>query len=455
MIKPLFFWLLSGLMLFIAGPGMSQGNNADSTKRQKEEKVKKGLGFGAVPVVGFNSDIGFQYGLIFNLFNYGDGTYYPAYKYSLYTEFSRTTKGSGVNQLFFDSKHLIPGNIRITADLSYLTELALNFYGFNGYEAVYNSTWENDAQNEYISRMYYRHQRKLTRFTMDLQGRLGSHELLWFAGIGYFNVNVSSVDIDRLNKGKKEADLLPDTALLYDDYVKWGIIDQKEKDGGKVPVLKAGLVFDTRDHEANPMKGIWSEALLFYSPEILGNKDYAYLKLSVIHRQYFTLIKDDLSFVYRLGYQGTLAGHVPFFMQPYMITSFAMSTTTDGLGGAKTLRGILRNRAVGDGIGYGNFELRWKFFRTVVWKQNIYLAVNAFADAGRVLKEIKGVPETGLGPSDPKDYFDPGSESWHLSAGGGFQIVLNRNFVVAVDYGKAFDRRDGKDGFYVGIGYLF
>ena len=43
-------------------------------------------------------------------------------------------------------------------------------------------------------------------------------------------------------------------------------------------------------------------------------------------------------------------------MQPYMITSFAKVTTTDGLGGAKTIRGILRNRVVGDGIVYGNLK---------------------------------------------------------------------------------------------------
>jgi outer membrane protein assembly factor BamA len=290
---------------------------------------------------------------------------------------------------------------------------------------------------------------------MDIQGPLSGDRLRWFAGIGYFNLRVGSVDVERLNKGKDEEDRLPDTTLLFNEYINWGIIGENEKNGGNVPSLKFGFIYDTRDHEANPMKGIWTEALLFYSPPILGNTDYAYLKFAVTHRQYFTLIRDDLSFVYRLGYQGTLAGKVPFYMEPYMITSFAMVTTTDGLGGAKTLRGILRNRVVGDGIGYGNFEFRWKFYRTVLWKQNIYLAFNVFGDAGRVL--VKKEIETPLlkPPEVPGNYFSPDSESWHLSGGAGFRIVLNKNFVVAFDYGKAFDNRDGKDGFYVGIGYLF
>ena len=33
----------------------------------------------------------------------------------------------GINQLFFDSKYLLPYNLRITADLSYLTEHGLEF----------------------------------------------------------------------------------------------------------------------------------------------------------------------------------------------------------------------------------------------------------------------------------------------------------------------------------------
>ncbi len=433
----------------------AQENSVDSTRNKNEEKIKEGFGFGVLPVIGYNTDVGLQYGIIFNLFNYGDGSYYPGYKYSIYTEFSRTTKGSGVNQVFFDSKHLLPGRLRITADLSYLTELALNFYGFNGYDAVYSNGLENDESDHYISRMYYRHQRKFTRFTMDLQGPLAGDRFRWFAGIGYFDLRVGGVDIARLNKGKKEEDLLPDTTLLYDHYIDWGVIGENEKDGGNVPSLKVGLIYDTRDHEVNPMKGIWTEALLFYSPPILGNEDFAYLKLAITHRQYFTIIKDDLSFAYRLGYQGTLGGTVPFYMEPYMITSFAMVTTTDGLGGAKTLRGILRNRVVGDGVGYGNFEFRWKFFRTILWKQNLYLALNAFYDAGRVLKEKEIVLDPTQGPADPEKFFSPGSESWHSAAGVGFRIVLNRNFVVAFDYGKAFDARDGKDGIYAGIGYLF
>lgn len=43
------------------------GQNDDSTH------VKTGWNFGLLPVVSYNSDLGFQYGLLTNVYNYGDG----------------------------------------------------------------------------------------------------------------------------------------------------------------------------------------------------------------------------------------------------------------------------------------------------------------------------------------------------------------------------------------------
>jgi len=39
--------------------------------------------------------------------------------------------------------------------------------------------------------------------------------------------------------------------------------------------------------------------------------------------------------------------------------------------------------------------------------------------------------------------------------GGGFRVVMNQNFVVAVDYGRALKRSDGIAGTYVGLNFLF
>ena len=67
-----------------------------SLMAQKDEIIKTGWNFGPLPVVGFDSDLGFQYGLCCDIFNYGDGTNYPQYDYKINVEASTYTKGSSV-----------------------------------------------------------------------------------------------------------------------------------------------------------------------------------------------------------------------------------------------------------------------------------------------------------------------------------------------------------------------
>jgi hypothetical protein len=270
------------------------------------------------------------------------------------------------------------------------------------------------------------------------------------------SMKMDTVDINSINKGKKDEDKLTYAPTLYNNYVNWGIINPDERDGGNANFIKLGLVYDTRDNEANAMHGIWSEALVTYAPGFFFNPEFSYAKLVLIHRQYFTLIKDKLSFVYRLDYQGTIAGKTPFFMQPYMLSSYSSITKTDGLGGAKTLRGIMRDRVVGDGVAYGNIELRWKFLKTHVGKQNLYFALNGFSDFGMVVQQID-IKKDKISSEDQAKYFDFSYEKdkIHPSLGAGLRIALNENFILAVDYGFAMNKNDGLKGLYINIGNLF
>ena len=154
--------------------------------------------------------------------------------------------------------------------------------------------------------------------------------------------------------------------------------------------------------------------------------------------------------------QTTVSGHAPFYIQNLIITSMLRGATEEGLGGVRNLRGTPRNRVVGDGVAYANFELRWKFYRTRIFKQNFYFGLNTFLDAGQVIKklEIEEQVKT-LNLADKEDYFGFGSESLHLSYGLGLRIAMNQNFILAIDYGRAVDKRDGNSGFYVGLNYLF
>lgn len=406
------------------------------------QEAKTGWGFGGVPAVAYNSDTGFLYGIVFEAYNFGDGSHYPDYDYTIKPTWTRTTKGSGENTLFFDSKYLLPQDIRVTAYAGYLTEQALPFYGFNGYESSYNPDYELDtAHVDYRTRMYYRHQRNTLRLTADFQKSVLSENIRVIAGFGYIDTQVDTVDESGLNEGKEE-DLLPlDVPTLYDEYVAEGYIQGTEAKGGLTNFIKLGLVYDTRDNEPNPMSGMWTEFLMTTYPGFMGS-DFSFTTLTATHRQYFTLIENDLSLAYRVGYQQQL-GEPPFFMLPWYQSSYKM---TEGLGGSKSLRGILMNRIVGNTILLANLEARWKFYRTTLGGQNLYLALNGFTDMGQVLSAYE------VENSSPPVASE---EGLHLSFGGGLRIVLNENFIVAVDYGMASDPQDGNSGLYIGLGYLY
>ena len=439
------------LWIFLLGTPTAVGQ-ADSLKSSaKADKIKTGWNFGGVPVIAYDSDIGFKYGALVNVFHYGDGSQYPKYRHSLYFEWSRTTKGSGINQFTYDSEYLIPG-IRVSAEASYLTEQSLDFYGFNGYQSYYNADWEDEESDVYLSRMYYNMDRKLTRLRADFQGKITGPQFRWLAGIEYNHAKTGTVDIAKLNKGKDAEDQLPDTALLYDKFKDWGVIPEDQADGGNTTLLKAGLVYDTRDIEANPMKGIWTELQFLMAPSFLGNDDLSYTRFILTHRQYFTLAPQVLNLAFRVSYQSKLSGNMPYYMLPFVYNT-APNYTRDGVGGAKTVRGVMRNRIVGEGFAFGNIELRWKFLRTIIFNQNVYLALSGFLDGGVVTKKYD-FDKSGI-PSDQLNMVENADEKLHLGAGAGFHFVMNQNFIIAVDYGRALDPGDGESGLYIGLNFLY
>ena len=247
--------LTISLLLFMVIQSAAEEKKDTVQADKKSEKIKKGWNFGGLPIVGYDSDLGLQYGALANIYYYGDGSTYPGYFHSFYFEVSRYTKGTGINQFFFDSPKLIP-HVRVTTDITYLTEKALNFYGFNGYEAIYNPSWEDQSQDSstYKTRIFYRHERSLLRVGLDFQGKFFTPKLHWLAGFTFLKINTGSVNIDKMNKGKTEENKLPDVPGLYDEYVSWNILSEKERSGGMNNFVKLGLVYDSGDNDPIPRK---------------------------------------------------------------------------------------------------------------------------------------------------------------------------------------------------------
>ena len=89
------------------------------------------------------------------------------------------------------------------------------------------------------------------------------------------------------------------------------------------------------------------------------------------------------------------------------------------------------------------------------------LALNLFYDLGMVTKTIP-LPDdlqnrlsTRMTQYTFSDFFNPGEEKLHQCAGISIMPVMNENFVIAIDIGKAFNEQDGNIGFAFGLNYLF
>jgi hypothetical protein len=105
-------------------------------------------------------------------------------------------------------------------------------------------------------------------------------------------------------------------------------------------------------------------------------------------------------------------------------------------------------------VAFGNVELRWKFFKSVVMKQNLYLGLTAFLDGGMVVQDHEMY--TNVIPEDQLPfYFNKSADRLHLATGMGLRVAINDNFIISVDYGFATNKQDGTSGLYVGIGNIF
>ena len=222
---------------------------------------------------------------------------------------------------------------------------------------------------------------------------------------------------------------------------------------------RAGLSYDSRDVENAPSRGIWADAFMEWAPKWMGtNKPYG--KYYAVLRQYFPLNGDKLVLAYRANVQGFL-GKPAFYALPFEYV-LGPGYDRDGFGGYRTIRGLMRNRIQGQAVCYFNTELRWRFYTVRVLNQNLTFGANAFFDGGRVLKNYGDVSVDPAWTSTWPDKFPTQlgagtAERFHLAAGGGLRFILNKNFIIAVDYGRAFNRQDnGKGGsLYINTGYLF
>jgi len=429
--KPIIYCLLFFGICF-------QYSNLYGQTSDSKEKPVEGLDFGVLPSFVYNTDKGLQYGALANFYYYGKGIQYPNYLFNLYFQTGTTTKRGYVNYLFFDTSHLLPMGMRLTVDMSLVNRGFQQFYGFNGYNSLYNSDYINPRKPQYISRYYYYMHEISRTVDVDITGKLFIPHVKWNIGYGYYSISMNPFHTYRRNIAVKPT--------LFEKYITDGVISKDQKNGGYTVLFNAGLIYDTRNNEAIPTKGLWIEGIYLNAPSFLANK-YAYSQITLIYNQYISL-NPKLVFAYRLAFQTKIGGDIPFYMLSYLMSTYK---NEEALGGNKTIRGVLNERILGNGFVLGNFEFRYIPISTHVLNRNLEIGFNLFEDMGMITDLYK----VNMALNSQTFDYKPGRETIHCSFGGGTRFIIDHNFIVALDYGHVFDKRDGTGALYIDLDYLF
>lgn len=498
--KKIFVIIITALMFHVTSPAYGTDIRKDDstsgqvheeqkkkkknvTYNEKGEIIKTGLNLGPLPVVAFDADRGFQFGALANIYNFGDGKNYPNPNSQWYFEASAYVKESKVGSYLFraeyDNKTLIPG-VRMSVCAGYYKDEALDFYGFNGYQSNYDlrlledHITFNDSKggeklyNKYTSALekgklklpkgFYRYTRELIRFKADFTGKI-TKNFYWEAGYNFNWINARSFTPKDY---QVYGDLIEGGTTLFELYKDWGLIPEKDADGGFISSVRAGLMYDSRNIENNPTKGIWAEAHVIAAPKWLGTS-HEHFKFCATMRQYIPFGTPKVVFAYRIAYQGFF-GDAPWYAMP-VYTTMGPKPDYDGLGGYRTVRGIMLNRVQGLHTGFYNAEIRYRFIDFKLFKQNIAFAISGFCDGAHVFKgydlSMSEARRTELSASAPEKlalydkYIIDRKDGFHGSAGAGLRFIMNENFIVAFEYARCFNRQDGDSAFYINIGFLF
>ena len=439
--------------------------SAMAQEKEKEKEMKTGWSFGVLPTATYSIDNGFQAGAFGDVYYYGDGSTYPDPLHKISWEASYFTHSHRSRfYLAYDSKYLIPG-MRLNASATYVNDPLYSFWGFNGGASLanlpesYNTYWTNKATD--IN--YFGMSRQMLRILANVQGHITDH-LNWAAGVNFWNWTIGDMrDTGYKKEGSSEKVFYNKENTLYRDYQKLGLITDAEKNGGTALELNGGFVFDTRDIEAAPNRGIWAEAYL--NGNVLNQR---YLKACVYFRHYIDIPihipAGDPVFAYRLAWQQTIAGETPLYMIQNIPLLVQRNMISEGFGSTGTIRGLRENRILTEGFVWANTELRIKLVSFKLLNQFFYIAVNPFFDAGIITKpyraeafeKAKTIENPGTYMTVAQLYDSTKVGDIVYSAGGGLKIAMNQNFIVSVELAKCFYKPlDAGMWLGIGINYQF
>ncbi|MFP4366586.1 MAG: hypothetical protein ACLFQA_05780 [Bacteroidales bacterium] len=420
------------------------GQEDDRLQTSKNKEIYSRVRYGIIPALAYDSDLGFRYGAVINIFDYGRDQGNYGYDQHLFLRGTNTSTGSLQLQGLLESNSLIANSLT-HIEASYLSEKKYDFYGFNGSNSVYNFLLVDKSSPLFRSRFFYSYERNLLRLRLDNQLRIGDGDFRLLTGVMLNKYEITPA----INPESRKSDAPSEDETLFANYIDWGLISEDEKSGGIINLFSLGLIYDTRNDLCYCREGKWIEAVFLYSPSFLSDNHFA--RLVFTYRHHTSTMNDNLTISFRASSQQSLSGKTPFYL---LSTYYDSRLNQDGIGGAFSLRGANRNRIVADGFLTSNIETKLKIMEFDLLGQDFFISTSLFYDNAFVTQSYE-MDQKSVPRDVRNSFFNDNRHKLHHTGGAGAYIVFNKDNVISINYGIPFSRRDGHGGLYVGSSLLF
>ena len=375
------------------------------TTEAQADQGKPEIRWFALPNIGFDTDDGLGFGARGELAVHQPG--YAPYKTAYVVHIFATLRGFHHHRFRYDRTGLGPGRrLRLTAHLAWRQWLNDGYWGIGNRTTRQRAYVEQDLDAEDPRRKRYRYTLFQPFLHVTLRARLARRWRM-FASV---NAKYSMIET---YPGSLLAEQRP-----------FGM------DGGLTLLLSGGFLYDSREPEVDPRRGLFAE-LSGRAAGPLPHGAGAFGGLFASVRGYVSPAPWLVLAARLMGEM--LWGEVPF----YEMVHWGGAVPVAGFGGFETLRGVSFGRWRAPGKAIFNGEARFYVLRHTLFSRPMVWQLALLLDAGVVW---------GAGEADSTPDAEADSLPIHPAAGVGLRVIFEETFVGRVDFGLAPDPVREPDG---------
>lgn len=376
-----------------------------------------------LPLIGGNSDIGFQFGAAFTLSRFDNGSKPYAWNMDLVLNTSIKGTGSGIgfaqqNYIWnWDIPDLLGGTTRLSPYIYYQRTVDQGYFGLGNASPAVAPAGS-------------------PRFFQYLDSELRARQLA--------RINLVK-NLDLVLSGTFRAEsptVYPGTLLALDSTTKAadgvpllrGVEPTGKSSQLGIGMLGGGVLYDSRDNETFPRSGAQYQLGVRAVQGFPTEADVQYGAAAGSVSWYVPLFNRSIVFAARLIADFEF-GNVPF----YDLFTGGTFQTADMPGGPEGIRGVPSGRYLGRIKAVGNVELRTLPIGFKLFKQSFHLGADTFFDTGRIWLDYTKSPLDGTGIG------------LKYGVGGGIYCEWGQAALFRVELAYSPDQVAENPGFPVGI----